>query len=162
AAALARLGQDAALWPVLKHSADPTARSYLVQRLQPLGVEAGLLAERLLAEPDASARRGAPRGAGGGGRGAAAGGPGGPPAGERAEAAAGEAAALVPRGPRPRRARGRRLAAAPRSGGAAAAPARLGPGPGAGEDRPGAGEAGAAARTALVRQQDGHHDDGHA
>jgi formylglycine-generating enzyme required for sulfatase activity len=44
-------------WPLLRHCADPTARSYLVQRLAPLGIEAAAVAERLEVEPDVSARR---------------------------------------------------------------------------------------------------------
>jgi formylglycine-generating enzyme required for sulfatase activity len=57
AAALLRLGQPGPVWERLRHSPDPTARSYLVQRLAPLGVEAAAVAERLEAEKDVSARR---------------------------------------------------------------------------------------------------------
>jgi formylglycine-generating enzyme required for sulfatase activity len=57
AAALLRLGRPEPVWPLLRFSPDPTRRSYLVQRLSPLGVEARVLAERLRAEPDATARR---------------------------------------------------------------------------------------------------------
>jgi formylglycine-generating enzyme required for sulfatase activity len=57
AAALLRLEQAEPAWAVLRHSPDPTARSYLVQRLAPLGVEAAAVAERLEAEKDVSVRR---------------------------------------------------------------------------------------------------------
>jgi formylglycine-generating enzyme required for sulfatase activity len=57
AAALLLLGDEKVTWPVLRHSPDPTARSYLVQRLAPLGVEATAVADRMEAEPDVSARR---------------------------------------------------------------------------------------------------------
>jgi formylglycine-generating enzyme required for sulfatase activity len=57
AAALLRLGDVKATWPMLRHGPDPTARSYLVQRLAPLGVEAAAVAERLEVEPDVPARR---------------------------------------------------------------------------------------------------------
>jgi formylglycine-generating enzyme required for sulfatase activity len=57
AAALLRLGRPEPLWPLLRHSPEPTRRSYLVQRLAPLGVEARLVVERLEAEPDPTARR---------------------------------------------------------------------------------------------------------
>jgi formylglycine-generating enzyme required for sulfatase activity len=56
-AALLQLGQPEPVWRLLRHSADPTARSYLVQRLAPLGVEAAAVADRLEAEGDVSARR---------------------------------------------------------------------------------------------------------
>jgi formylglycine-generating enzyme required for sulfatase activity len=57
AAGLLRLGEPESAWPVLRHTPDPTARSYLLQRLPGLHVEARLLGERLGAEPDVSARR---------------------------------------------------------------------------------------------------------
>jgi formylglycine-generating enzyme required for sulfatase activity len=57
AATLLRLGQAEAAWPLWRHTPDPTARSYLVQRAASLGVGAGLLAQRLTQEKDASARR---------------------------------------------------------------------------------------------------------
>jgi formylglycine-generating enzyme required for sulfatase activity len=56
-AALLLLGQAEPVWHLLRHSADPTRRSYLVQRLALLGVDAGLLVKRLEAEPDVTARR---------------------------------------------------------------------------------------------------------
>jgi formylglycine-generating enzyme required for sulfatase activity len=57
AAALLRLGQGERIWRLFRHSPDPTRRSYLVQRLGPLGVEANTVVERLEAEADVSARR---------------------------------------------------------------------------------------------------------
>ena len=44
-------------WPVLKHSSDPRARSYLIHLLAPLGVDVMVLVRRLREEPDASIRR---------------------------------------------------------------------------------------------------------
>jgi serine/threonine protein kinase/formylglycine-generating enzyme required for sulfatase activity len=57
AAALLRLGRPEPAWDLLHHSEDPTRRSYLIQRLAPLGVDARLLVERLEAEPNVTARR---------------------------------------------------------------------------------------------------------
>ncbi len=45
------------VWPLLKHSPDPTLRSYLMQRLGPGGVDAGMLLKRLEDEKDMSIRR---------------------------------------------------------------------------------------------------------
>ena len=56
AAALMRLGEPELAWPLLHHSRDPRRRTYLLHRLGPLGVDAGLVARRLEVEPDASAR----------------------------------------------------------------------------------------------------------
>jgi formylglycine-generating enzyme required for sulfatase activity len=56
-AVLLRLGEEKVTWPLLRHSPDPTARSYLVQRLAPLGIEATAVADRLEVEKDVSARR---------------------------------------------------------------------------------------------------------
>ena len=44
-------------WSLLRHSPDPSLRSYLVHRLGPLGVEADLLSARLDQESDVSIRR---------------------------------------------------------------------------------------------------------
>jgi formylglycine-generating enzyme required for sulfatase activity len=41
--ALFKLGQETVVWPLLKHSLDPTARSYLIHRFKLLGAEAGRL-----------------------------------------------------------------------------------------------------------------------
>jgi formylglycine-generating enzyme required for sulfatase activity len=55
--ALLRLGQADRVWPLLRHSPDPRARSYLIHRLAPLGGAAGPLVERLEQEQDVSIRR---------------------------------------------------------------------------------------------------------
>src|SRR5262249_19073026 len=40
------------VWPLLRHSPDPTLRSYLIERLGPGGVDAGILLKRLNQEKD--------------------------------------------------------------------------------------------------------------
>ena len=57
AAALIRMGRAEKSWSLLKHSPDPSLRSYLVHRLGPLGVEPGLLIAKLDQESDVSIRR---------------------------------------------------------------------------------------------------------
>jgi serine/threonine protein kinase/formylglycine-generating enzyme required for sulfatase activity len=57
AAALLKMNQPARAWPVLKHGPDPRARSYLVHRLYPLGVDPASLTKRLDEEPDVTIRR---------------------------------------------------------------------------------------------------------
>jgi formylglycine-generating enzyme required for sulfatase activity len=59
AVALAALGRGEKVWPLLRHSPDPTRRSYLIDRLGPGGVEARAVMDRLSPErePDVSARR---------------------------------------------------------------------------------------------------------
>jgi serine/threonine protein kinase/formylglycine-generating enzyme required for sulfatase activity len=57
AVALLKMNQPARVWPLLKHSADPTVRSYLIHRFGPLGAEAGVIAKRLEEEPDVTIRR---------------------------------------------------------------------------------------------------------
>src|SRR5262249_9751434 len=59
AVALAALGRWSAAAPLLRHSPDPTLRSYLIDRLGPGGVEAREVLARLKPEkePDVSARR---------------------------------------------------------------------------------------------------------
>ena len=57
AVALLRLNQPEKVWPVLKHSPDPRARSYLIHRLFPLGADAGAISRRLDEEPDITIRR---------------------------------------------------------------------------------------------------------
>src|SRR5262249_29006353 len=59
AVALAALGQGEKLWPLLRHTPDPTRRSYLIDRLGPGGVEARAVMDRLNPERevDVSARR---------------------------------------------------------------------------------------------------------
>jgi eukaryotic-like serine/threonine-protein kinase len=57
AAAAAALGRDEVAWPLLRYRADPTVRSYLIERLPASGVEPAVLARRLADEPDTSVRR---------------------------------------------------------------------------------------------------------
>jgi serine/threonine protein kinase/formylglycine-generating enzyme required for sulfatase activity len=57
AVALLRLGQDERVWPLLRHSADPRVRSFLIHRLGPLGSDPGTLLRRLEEEHDVSIRR---------------------------------------------------------------------------------------------------------
>src|SRR5262249_11090334 len=59
AGALAALGRGEKVRPLLRHTPDPTRRSYLIDRLGPGGVEARALIDRLNPErePDVSARR---------------------------------------------------------------------------------------------------------
>jgi formylglycine-generating enzyme required for sulfatase activity len=47
AVALLRLGQEAEVWPLLRHRPDPRLRSYLIHRLSPLGGDARALVARL-------------------------------------------------------------------------------------------------------------------
>lgn len=56
--ALLRLGRAERLWPLLRHTPDPTLRTQLIDRLIPLGVPAQALAARLAIELDVSSRRG--------------------------------------------------------------------------------------------------------
>ncbi|MBI3409321.1 MAG: SUMF1/EgtB/PvdO family nonheme iron enzyme [Planctomycetes bacterium] len=57
AAALLRFGKAEKVWPLLKHSPDPSARSYLIHGLGPMGVDGEVLVKRLDEEPDVSVRR---------------------------------------------------------------------------------------------------------
>jgi formylglycine-generating enzyme required for sulfatase activity len=57
AVALLKLKHPDKVWPLLKHSADPRVRSYLIHLLGPLGVDAEVLVQRLADEPDATVRR---------------------------------------------------------------------------------------------------------
>jgi formylglycine-generating enzyme required for sulfatase activity/tetratricopeptide (TPR) repeat protein len=57
AATLLHLKQPEQVWPLLRHSPDPTVRSYLVERVGSRGVDPILLARRLAVEKDVSARR---------------------------------------------------------------------------------------------------------
>jgi formylglycine-generating enzyme required for sulfatase activity len=57
AVALLKMNRSAPAWAVLKHGPDPRARSYLVHRLYPLGVDAGTIIKRLGEEPDVTIRR---------------------------------------------------------------------------------------------------------
>jgi formylglycine-generating enzyme required for sulfatase activity len=55
--ALLKMNQPAFVWPLLKHSTDPRARSYLIHRFGPLGADAGTIVKRLAEEPDVTIRR---------------------------------------------------------------------------------------------------------
>jgi formylglycine-generating enzyme required for sulfatase activity len=57
AAALLVMGRGEKVWPLLRHSPDPTVRSLLIERLAPAGADPAALADRLEREPDLSARR---------------------------------------------------------------------------------------------------------
>jgi serine/threonine protein kinase/formylglycine-generating enzyme required for sulfatase activity len=56
-AALLLLGRDEQVWPLFKHSPDPTVRSYLIEWLGPAGVGAEALAARAHREGDDSIHR---------------------------------------------------------------------------------------------------------
>jgi formylglycine-generating enzyme required for sulfatase activity len=58
AVALLRLGQPDSVWPLLRHSPDPSRRTYLLHRLGPLDADPQVLIPRLEDERDVSARRG--------------------------------------------------------------------------------------------------------
>ena len=147
AAALLRLGHAGHIWPLFRHAADSTRRSDLVARLAAFGVDARLIAERLLRddEPDVSARRGADPGSG---RLQRRGLPGG-----RARAADDETARLVSRRSGPRDPWRRRLAAAACCRGAAPAAARLAAGDTDPGDRRRAAAARARRQAPLVRER---------
>jgi formylglycine-generating enzyme required for sulfatase activity len=55
--ALLRLGWAERAWPLLRHSPDPGARSYLIHRLSALGADARAVARRLDEEPNVTIRR---------------------------------------------------------------------------------------------------------
>src|SRR5262245_19488373 len=55
--ALAHFAQPAAVWPLLRHTPEPTARSYLVHWLAERRVDPHLLLTRWQTEPDVSVRR---------------------------------------------------------------------------------------------------------
>jgi formylglycine-generating enzyme required for sulfatase activity/tetratricopeptide (TPR) repeat protein len=57
AAALVKMNQPAQVWPLLKHCPDPRVRSYLVNRLGPLGADPTGILKRLDEEPEVSSRR---------------------------------------------------------------------------------------------------------
>jgi serine/threonine protein kinase/formylglycine-generating enzyme required for sulfatase activity len=57
AVALLRMNQPAKVWPLLRHSPDPSARSYLIHRFGPLGADSNALVGRLVDEPDVTIRR---------------------------------------------------------------------------------------------------------
>jgi formylglycine-generating enzyme required for sulfatase activity len=55
--ALLQMGRGEKVWLLLKHSSDPTLRSFLIDRLPPRGVEAKVLLNRFDQEMDHSIRR---------------------------------------------------------------------------------------------------------
>jgi formylglycine-generating enzyme required for sulfatase activity len=57
AAALLQLGQGEQVWPLLKHSTNPTLRTYIIHRLSPLGADPAALIGRLEEEPEVTVRR---------------------------------------------------------------------------------------------------------
>jgi serine/threonine protein kinase/formylglycine-generating enzyme required for sulfatase activity len=57
AVALLVMGRGERVWPLLKHSSDPTLRSFLIERLGAGGVDAKAMVTRLDQEPDVSIRR---------------------------------------------------------------------------------------------------------
>jgi hypothetical protein len=57
AAALAAMGRDDKVWPLLVHSQDPTLRSYLIERLGSAGVDPQVLERQLGLVTDDSVRR---------------------------------------------------------------------------------------------------------
>ncbi len=57
AAALVACGQGGAVWPMLKHSTNPTLRSLLIERLAAARTNPDILMDRLRAEPDPSIRQ---------------------------------------------------------------------------------------------------------
>ncbi|MCI0463375.1 MAG: SUMF1/EgtB/PvdO family nonheme iron enzyme, partial [Gemmataceae bacterium] len=57
AVVLLQLGQDEAVWPLLRHSPDPRRRTYLIHSLSPLGIDPVRLIKRLEEETDVSSRR---------------------------------------------------------------------------------------------------------
>jgi hypothetical protein len=57
AATLLHLGEEGPVWPLLHHSPDPSARSYLVHRVAALGIDPAVLVRRFETEEDVTARR---------------------------------------------------------------------------------------------------------
>ncbi len=57
AVALLRLQRADPVWPLLRHQADPRARSYLLDRLASLSVEPDCLIQQLAVQPDVAIRR---------------------------------------------------------------------------------------------------------
>ena len=51
------MGKGEKVWPLLKHSPDPTLRSYLIERLGPGGVDPKVLTARLEEEQEVSVKR---------------------------------------------------------------------------------------------------------
>src|SRR5262249_50520198 len=57
AVALLRMGQPEKVWPLLKHSADPRLRSYLIHLLGPSDVDFKVIREQLKLQSDVTIRR---------------------------------------------------------------------------------------------------------
>ncbi|HEV3080409.1 MAG TPA: SUMF1/EgtB/PvdO family nonheme iron enzyme [Gemmataceae bacterium] len=57
AVTLLRLHERELVWPLFRHHEDPRLRSYLIHRLQPLGVDPVVLVQQLQKEADLSAQR---------------------------------------------------------------------------------------------------------
>ncbi|MFI5357987.1 MAG: AAA family ATPase, partial [Opitutales bacterium] len=57
AVALLRMNQPSKVWPLLQHSPDPRARSYLIDRLSPLGADTKAIVKQLAEEKEISIRR---------------------------------------------------------------------------------------------------------
>jgi len=57
AVALVRMNEPAKVWPLLKHSPDPRVRSYLIDRLGPLGADKAAIVQKLGEEADVTSRR---------------------------------------------------------------------------------------------------------
>lgn len=57
AVVLLRLNDSEKVWPLLRHTPDPRARSYLIEYLAILGADAAVLADRVAWEPDVDVRR---------------------------------------------------------------------------------------------------------
>ncbi len=57
AVALLRMNQPSKVWPLLQHSPDPRARSYLIHRLSPLGADLGAIVMHLDRESNPTIRR---------------------------------------------------------------------------------------------------------
>jgi hypothetical protein len=161
AVALLRLNQPEKLWPLLRRTPpdDPRVRSYLIDRLSPLGADAGAILQRLDEEPDLNDSAGVATESGGVWGGGSAGGI---PAG-----GAGEGAGAIPHGGRSGLARSSRVAAAEMEAGGMAETGERGLGQGPGEagravgDDSGTCEEGPGEdAAAVVRQQPGADDGG--
>jgi eukaryotic-like serine/threonine-protein kinase len=57
AVVLLKMKQPDLLWPLLRQGPDPRVRSYLIQRLAPLGADAAVIVQRLRSEQDITIRR---------------------------------------------------------------------------------------------------------
>jgi len=57
AVVLLQLGRSDLVWPLLRHTADPSLRSYLIHLIAPLGTDPEILIRQLKAETDISAQR---------------------------------------------------------------------------------------------------------